>query len=197
MTPAGDHPDDRDVEVLAHVTDHLVATVAEITDDRWHDPTPCDAWDVRDLVDHVTGGNWFTIEILGGRSAEEAMATTMARFGGGSPGVADIQRSARDQRDAFQRPGALDGTWSHVAGELTGREILRIRLHDLVIHGWDLDRGLGSPDPLTGDLARWGLAELADPGSPTAAHFGITTSTIAADQPDPAAAYLACFGRSG
>lgn len=40
--------------------------------------------------------------------------------------------SIRDQQGAFAQPGALDRRCQQVSGELSGAEVLRIRLHDIV-----------------------------------------------------------------
>ena len=41
---------------------------------------PSEEWDLEDLVDHVTGGNRLTVLVLGGASAEDAMAETRKSF---------------------------------------------------------------------------------------------------------------------
>ena len=39
--------------VTAQGLDQIAALLARVTDDRLDDPTPCEDWTVRDLVDHV------------------------------------------------------------------------------------------------------------------------------------------------
>ena len=140
--------DDVERAALGAVTRKLVESIRALRSDQWRVATPCSDWDLTALIDHVTGGNWFTVAVLGGASAEDAMATTMDRFGAGSAAGEAAVRSLEDQAVAFLQPDALSRTWAHVVGDLSRRQILRLRLHDLIVHSWDLDeapRPAGSP----------------------------------------------------
>lgn len=193
--------DDADLVALAAATNHLVAVLDSIEDGQWALPTPCSEWDVTALVDHVTGGNWFTLEVLDGRSADEAMQSAIARFGDGSATREDAIRSATDQLAAFRADGILDGTWHHVAGQLPGSQILRLRFHDLVVHAWDLGQAIAPPASVPADLVAWGLEELGRPDSLTAQHITVAGAPEAegsepGSEPRTAGtSYLAAFGR--
>jgi hypothetical protein len=69
--------------------------------------------------------------------------------------------------------------------------VLRARLHDLIVHGWDLGESLRPPAGIDDDLVAWAVAELAADGSLTAQHFGIDTAAITDD-----ASLLRAFGRT-
>lgn len=157
--------------------------------------TPCADWNLDALIDHVTGGNWFTIEILGGESADVALTMTMERFTRGSASWEAASSAVAAQLASFSRRGVLDMTHDHVVGELTGRQILRLRLHDLIIHSWDIDATVGAVATVAPELSAWGLAELSDPDSLTAEHFGLT---ITETHPGVGAeaTYLQLMGRS-
>ena len=186
---------DADLTALVTVTAYLSDRLKSIADEQWLLPTPCGDWDLRSLVDHVTGGNWFTLAVLSGATADDALARAMEQFAGGSPTTQQATGSASGQLAAFRTPNVLGRTWQHVAGDLTGGEILRLRLHDLIIHAWDIDQSLASPAELPEELALWGLAELGSAGSLAAKHFGIN-GTRRGDIDRPAAAYLDAFGRA-
>lgn len=158
--------------------------------------TPCSGWDLSALVDHVTGGNWFTCHILGGRTADAAMTKTMEQFAAGSASCEQAVASVDEQLAAFQQPGVLDRTWHHVAGDLTGRQILRLRLHDLIVHTWDIEQTLDPPASLPEDLIRWGLAEVSNQDSLTPEHFELTSIPLVGAAEDAAAVYLRSFGRT-
>lgn len=188
--------DDADLIALEQATAELVDALTGFTDDEGDLPTPCAEWDLNDLVDHVTGGNWFTIHVLAGETADAAMAATIARFADGpaSPTVAIV--AAEDQLEAVGRPGVLDGTWHHVAGRLPGRQLLRLRLHDLIIHTWDINETRRPPASISPALAQWGLDELDGDESLMAEHFALPEPT--GDRPradDPSSLYLSAFGR--
>jgi uncharacterized protein (TIGR03086 family) len=186
---------DPDLDALTSLSSHLVAAFGVIGDHQLTWATPCSDWDLAALIDHVTGGNWFTAQILDGDTADEAMARTIEQFKGGSASTLEAISSVNDQLTAFKQPGALDRTWHHVAADLTGGQILRLRLHDLIVHTWDIEHTLHPPASLPPGLVRWAIAELTNPESLTPKHFGLTTIPSAEEAGDPATAYLDTFGR--
>ena len=187
---------DPDLDTLTMLSEHLMAALKASVDIELTLPTPCSDWDLAALIDHVTGGNWFTTQILGNHTAEKAMSNTMELFGGRSATVEEAASSVNVQLTAFARAGALDRTWHHVAGDLTGRQILRLRLHDLIVHTWDIEQTIGPPASVPAGLVAWGLAELSDQQSLTPVHFDLMTNSRDAAIEDPATTYLAAFGRS-
>jgi uncharacterized protein (TIGR03086 family) len=188
---------DADLAALETVTDVLADALTDIDHAEWAMPTPCAEWTLRHLVDHVTGGNWYSVRILAGDTSDDALAATMARFGDEPVSAAAAINSAFDQRSAFERAGVLDRTWQHVAGELSGRQILRLRLHDLIVHSWDINEARRPPSSIPTSLAEWGLGELAEPGSLMSRHFDIPPAPNDGPPPgDASSAYLRAFGRS-
>ena len=186
---------DPDLDALTSLSNHLVGALGAIGDDQLTWATPCSDWDLAALIDHVTGGNWFTAQIFDGHTADEAMTRTIDQFTGRSASTVEATSSVNDQLAAFRQPGALDRTWHHVAADLTGGQILRLRLHDLIVHTWDIEQTLDPPASLPDDLVRWGLAELSDTASLTSELFELTTLPGAETIEDPAVAYLNSFGR--
>jgi uncharacterized protein (TIGR03086 family) len=187
---------DPDLDALTSLSSRLVAVLGAIGDHQLTWATPCSDWDLAALVDHVTGGNWFTAQISDGHTADEAMTRTIEQFKGSSASSVEATSSVNDQLMAFRQPGALDRTWHHVAADLTGGQILRLRLHDLLVHTWDIEQTLDPPASLSGDLVRWGLAELSDSSSLASELFELTTFPSPEAIEDPAVAYLHRFGRS-
>ena len=51
-----------ELEILDRVTTWLVDSLAFVEDDLLKADTPCGDWNVGQLLDHIAGGNWFTIE---------------------------------------------------------------------------------------------------------------------------------------
>lgn len=185
---------DADLGALDAASEHLSAALRSVDASQFHCATPCDGWDLAELIDHVVGGNWFTTKVLGGLDADAAMAATMERFGDGSAGIDQAVASVDEQLGGFAGPGALDGRWSHIVGELTGRQMLRLRLHDLIVHTWDIQSALDVAADVPVELVRWGLGELSDPESLTATHFGLDGLGAAQSTTD-GDAYLRVFAR--
>lgn len=187
---------DPDIAALSIVTAFLEAQLVSIEEGQWNGATPCGDWDLRALVDHVTGGNWFTLAVLSRVTADDALTRAREQFANGSPTARLAALSASEQHEAFLAPGVLDGTWHHVAGDLTGRTMLRLRLHDLIVHAWDINQSLGSVAGLPEELALWGLAEITSDGSLAARHFEIDARRLS-DRDHSVAGYLRLFDRDG
>lgn len=66
--------------------------------------------------------------------------------------------SAAALKSAFARPGVLESTYHGPLGTATGAERLKIRLYDLLAHGWDLAQATGQPADLPEALAAQSLA---------------------------------------
>jgi uncharacterized protein (TIGR03086 family) len=117
---------------------HLVA----VTEEQWSMPSICDDWTVKDLADHVLGGNRFALGMLAGLDPAAAFDAALVDGFDGDPVIA-YRASVQAQLEAFEAPGALDVVVHHPAGDLGAREFLGFRLGDLLLHGWDLARSTG------------------------------------------------------
>jgi uncharacterized protein (TIGR03086 family) len=130
-----------DLEPAAWCLAHLVDNVP---DDLLGARTPCPAYTVGDLVDHV-----------GGLALAFAMAARKATADDPSPGpTVDASRlgsdwRARIPRDlsamavAWRDPSAWSGTTEAGGIELPGEVAGLVALNELVIHGWDVARATG------------------------------------------------------
>ncbi len=187
---------DVDLAALETVIEKIADSVRAISPDQRHDPTPCSEWNLTALVDHITGGNWFTVAVLAGERAEDPMTIAMKRFGGRSATGEEALHSLTEQLIAFRRTEVLDRTWNHAVGDASGRTILRLRLHDLIVHSWDIQEALRPGASVPDDLVRWGLGELRDAGSSTAQHFGLVDEPAAQSATEDWITYLQVFGRA-
>lgn len=183
-----------DLAILARVSSDFEILCRSIGEDQWSLPTPCTEWNLEDLVDHVTGGNRFTILVLNGATAEEAMAETIKSFDESHEPRTAALESIKAQLLAFGKPGVLDRRCNHVAGELTGREVLRIRLHELIIHTWDIGQAVNPPASLRDGYVAWAFAEIAGSTSTTSERFALDTSALEGERSETA--LLAAFGRA-
>lgn len=123
---------------------------------RWDDQSACDDWSVGDLVDHVIGGNVFTMGILGGSAADAAMEAAIAGAIAGSSRRRDAYReSAREMLQRLTADGALDQSYHHVAGTLSGAEVAALRTEDVALHAWDLAVSTGADEALDPALVEY------------------------------------------
>jgi len=187
-----------DLAVLAQVTELFEQLCTTIHDDQWDLPTPRSEWNLDQLVDHVTGGNRFTVSILDRQSADNALQTTMESFDSSHRVAEAAISSSRALTKAFSSPDALNRPCHHVIGEVPGRVVLRLRLHDIIIHTWDIAQTLTPPAVLPNELVSWALADLSDSDSLAAQHFDLDTSGLRIAQEEeqlPQVMLLSAFGR--
>lgn len=101
--------------------------------EHWDDATPCSDWTVRDLVDHVCGGQAMFSGALGVPADADA----------GWPAIRNAMA------EAIAAPGALDGDVENpMLGKMPRQQVLGIAIGDLLIHTWDLSRAIGADDTL-------------------------------------------------
>jgi uncharacterized protein (TIGR03086 family) len=179
--------------ILSLVARDLTELFGSVDEVDWDRPTPCAEWTLRDLTDlteHVTGGNRFPIRILAGDNSEEAMAVATRSLAADDTRTS-LVTSMLEFEDSFLAAGVLDRRCDHVTGDLSGHEVLRLRLHDLIIHTWHAAQVLGGtlrPEPV-----RWALTDIAD-DTLAGRHFGVDLPTAGGGGSDQTT-LLAAFGR--
>ena len=115
--------------------------------EHWGLSTPCEEWNVRELVNHVVGGALRYTMLLHGATADEVAATRVLDHLGSDPTGA-FERRAHDVTRAFREPGALSRTVHHPAGDRFGKELLELRITEFAVHAWDLARAIGADEQL-------------------------------------------------
>jgi uncharacterized protein (TIGR03086 family) len=135
---------------------HLVDGVQP---DQWTAPTPCDDWNVRQLLNHVANGNAVFAGVADGTrppgpvTPEERAVDRL-----GDDPAAGFRATGAAMHAAFLTPGFLDNkVETPMLGLQEGRTIVHMRINELLIHGWDLARATGQPADLPEDLAEGAL----------------------------------------
>jgi len=155
---------------LDPVARRLADLVARVSDDELGKPTPCPAYTLGDLIDHVGGmALAFTAAARKERSAltEQTPSGDASRLGDDwrtrIPG--DLLELAR----AWREPGAWTGM-TRIARMDAPAEMVGITVADeLAVHGWDVARATGQPYDCEPDLleaARSFLVQFASPDAP-------------------------------
>lgn len=119
----------------------LVSKLVEpLTDDQLNAGTPCAAFTVRDILEHMIGGaTMFAAAFRGMTPTEPA---------GGSEPLAAFPVALGNLRDSVGSPGALDRTIAAPFGEVPGDTFARFVALDGLLHGWDIATATGQPyDP--------------------------------------------------
>ena len=146
--------------------------VAGVRDDQLGDPTPCPAYTVGDLLDHIGG-----LSVAFTAAARKtALAGEHEPSGDGSrlePGWRDrIGDALTELAESWTTPGAFDGVTRAGPVELPAGVAAQVALNEVVVHGWDLARATDQPyDPEEGAVAAclafatsFGVPEDADDG---------------------------------
>jgi uncharacterized protein (TIGR03086 family) len=145
---------------LATAHDGAAGLVAAVGDEQWDRPTPCSDWTVRQLVNHLVGGNRLTARVV--RGEQLAPPGQLGRRGhvdqlGDDPAGA-YRSSADEVLAALSAPGALDRTYTLPAGTFPAAGIVHLRAVETLVHGWDLARATGQEPPFGDDLCAPALA---------------------------------------
>jgi len=104
-------------------------------------PTPCDAWDVRTLLDHMLETQRHFLSTARGEDA--SLPAPMPPPGLSDDPVDDFNRSRTDMLAAFGESGVI---------EKTGPS-LGIAFSDQLLHGWDLAKATGQDPAMPSGLA--------------------------------------------
>jgi uncharacterized protein (TIGR03086 family) len=138
-------------ELHRRCVEGFVARVRGISDDQWKAPTPCEDWDVRELVNHVVNEQRWTVPLMEGGT----IAEVGDRFDGdllGTDPVAVIDEAAPDAVKAADEGLAAERTVHLSFGDVPAEEYAYQLSADHLIHGWDLAAAVGADRELDADL---------------------------------------------
>jgi len=155
---------------LAPAARQLGDLVARVTDAELARPTPCPAYTLGDLIEHI-GGTALAFTAAArkdtGRRADRAPAGDASRL---EPGWRErIPRDLAVLAAAWSEPGAWTGMTRIAGGEAPADVVGLSAADELIVHGWDLARATGQPyagDPEALEAARGFLAMFASPDAP-------------------------------
>jgi uncharacterized protein (TIGR03083 family) len=161
---------DRLLGVLRGEIDEMFGLVADPA--RWHTPTACPGWEVRDMVGHLidaTDSYLTAFEIArNGEAGPEpvgvarmATATDQAARAFRPVPCDELVARLRDDTDRliYEFERLSDAEWSGLIvpdaymGPLPAMIVVAGLLGGYAVHGWDVRQGLGAPHALAGDAA--------------------------------------------
>ncbi len=120
--------------------------VADLPDARLAGPTPCPAYAVADLVEHLDG---LALAFTAAARKEPLADADPAPDGGLAGGWRErVPARLAALAAAWTDPAAYAGTTTAGGVEMPGEVTALVALDEVVVHGWDLARALGAPyDP--------------------------------------------------
>jgi uncharacterized protein (TIGR03086 family) len=127
--------------------DAFAGVLANVTPDRYGEPTPCTEWTIQDLIMHVVGGN----NMVARPAADESSS--------GSADLAEAYRiSAAGAVAGFAGPDAMTAIYELPFGQVPGSVLIGMRTTDVLTHAWDLAAATGQSTDLDPELATEMLA---------------------------------------
>ncbi len=116
-------------------------------------PSPCDGWTVRDVLNHVTGGaEMFAVCVRDGAMSDEQLVALMGD-NLGSDYKGSFLKAADDAEAAFEIPGAMDRVVKLPFGEMPAGMALNIAIFDVTTHAWDLAKATGQSTDLDPEMS--------------------------------------------
>ena len=126
------------VQLHDQANDHFARLLEQVPADRFDEQTPCPDWKVRDLVDHVVGGNLMFAHVARGEGSTMTDASTL-----GDDPVKALRAAAQEANEAWNRPGITEQMVTLPFGTLPGEIAIGIHYVDVVVHSWDLAKAAG------------------------------------------------------
>jgi uncharacterized protein (TIGR03086 family) len=108
-----------------------------VKEDQWTDPTPCAEWTVRDLANHVTYENLWTVPLMEGATLEEVGDRFEGDVLGADPigsGLTAARNAVASVAEHLPRGGTVHLSF----GETPRSEYAMQLAADHLVHGWDL-----------------------------------------------------------
>ena len=132
-------------ETFGQVVDGFQRKLKAVAENQWKSSTPCTEWDVRALVNHVVGELLWIPPLLEGQT----LVQVGDRFAGdvlGSDPKGTAAGAADKAVNATQQAGAMERTVHLSSGDGRAEDYISEVGSDVVIHTWDLARGIGAED---------------------------------------------------
>jgi uncharacterized protein (TIGR03086 family) len=176
------------VDLYRRATVRAIDVARRVEPDQLLDPTPCSAWNVQDLLDHLTSGTGYLLAALVQREPAPREDTTAADY---EAGVAAVL-------DGLAAPGALDRMCTSPLGfEWSVGQAVAGTFMDALVHTFDLARATGQDERLDPELVEACIAMFLPDMPERGRQAGIVGPAV---QVDPNAApqdvLLAAMGRT-
>src|SRR2546421_228674 len=150
-------------EHFKKAADGFTAQLQTARDDQWNAPTPCSEWDVRALVNHVIGEVLWIPPMVEGKTIADVGNALDGDLLGDDPKIAWSQ-AAEDTVATVSAPGAMQRTVHLSYGDRSAEEDADEVATDILIHTWDLARGLGRDVRLDPEMVELAMPAFSSAG---------------------------------
>ncbi|MCU1466735.1 MAG: hypothetical protein JWM72_2663 [Actinomycetia bacterium] len=135
-------------EALEQAIASTRTVLAGVSKEQLGDDTPCVAWKVSDVINHIVGGQYFFE--AGARGEQQAGGET--DFSAGDF-VSAFDEGSQRCIAAFRADGVMEKMLSLPFGEMPGSAFVGLAATDTFAHGWDLAKATGQATDLAPELA--------------------------------------------
>lgn len=141
-----------ELSVLGGATRYLFQSMLFIRDTDLSATTPCQDWDLRQLLRHVHASLEQFTDMLAARELDTDVDTDAGRRPESNPvaalriGIVDLLLAATSL--------PTTGRWCEIWGRiLPAKTVLDVAAIEMVLHAWDIAQACRSPHPVPADLA--------------------------------------------
>ena len=144
--------------MYARTVESWADRVKAVRPEQWDSPTPCQDWNVRQLVNHVAGEDLWTVPLMQGSTIEEVGSQFDGDVVGDDPITSSLTAAMEATQVVAERLPS-GGTVHLSYGEEQMDEYVRQLAADHLVHGWDLAAATGGDtnlDPeLVAEVSTW------------------------------------------
>jgi uncharacterized protein (TIGR03086 family) len=126
---------------------HARTVIAGVRPEQHGDPTPCEEWTVRALLEHMIG------VVAGIGSAAAGTPAGSGPFELADDPASQFDTLAASALAAWRAPDVMDRVMDAGAGPMPGRVLAGINLLDTATHTWDLATATGQSATLPDEVA--------------------------------------------
>jgi uncharacterized protein (TIGR03086 family) len=133
-----------ELELLQRVVDETTRIVTNVSPADLANPSPCEGWTVRDVVNHITGGaTMFALSVEQGSVPDDELGRLMGGDNLGADPLGAWQLAAKKAMTAFEAPGAMDKIVTLPFGQMPASAALSIAVFDVLTHAVDIASSTG------------------------------------------------------
>ncbi len=183
-----------EVATMRRVIELTGSVVDNIEPDQLDNPSPCDAWTVRDVLNHVTGGaEMFAICVRDGSMSDAMVGEIMTGDRLGDDYKASFHAAADAANESFAIPGAMDRMVKLPFGEMPAGMAVNLAIFDVTTHAWDMAKATGQSTDLDPDVVAIAYQVAQTMLSDDLRNAGLFGQEVALAQDAPVADRLAAF----
>ena len=183
-----------EVVTMRRVIELTTSVVDNIEPEQLDNQSPCTAWTVRDVLNHVTGGaEMFAICVRDGSVPDEMVGELMAGDRLGDDYQGSFHAAADAANDSFAIPGAMDRIVKMPFGEMPAGMALNIAIFDVTTHAWDLAKATDQSTDLDPEVVGVAFQVARTMLTDDLRNAGMFGAEVAIDDDAPVADRLAAF----